>query len=281
MFSLGLGVTIRDLDRVFRKPGAILLGLFAQLILLPLVAFAIVYTFQLVPALAVGVMILASAPVGAASNLLTKLAYGDESLAVSLTALTSMASLAMMPIVVRLTVGYYYGDHFVDRIPVNDLVGQLLIFSTIPLLLGVAVRQFANRFATSAEGFVTLIANSVFLFVMALVLLRNWELLSNQIVLLTVGLIVMNLMMFLFSWLFSAVFKFPGPVAVAVVVETGMQNVLIAAFVGGILSTRVVTNTFEGLSTFALPAAVYGVTSIIVITPFIIIRRITALSAMR
>jgi BASS family bile acid:Na+ symporter len=257
------------------------LGLFAQLILLPLVAFAIVYTFQLVPALAVGVMILASAPVGAASNLLTKLAYGDESLSVTLTALTSLASLVMMPIVVRLTVGYFYGDSFVDRIPVNDLVGNLLVFSTIPLVLGVAVRQFADKVAINAEGLVSLVANGLFLSVMSIVILRNWELLSGQIVLLTVGLILMNLTMFLFSWLFSAVFKFPGPVAVAVVVETGMQNVLIAAFVGSILATRVVTNTFEGLSTFALPAAVYGVTSLIVIAPFVLIRRMAALSAVR
>jgi BASS family bile acid:Na+ symporter len=257
------------------------LGLFAQLILLPLVAFAVVYTFQLFPALAVGVMILASAPVGAASNLLTKLALGDESLSVTLTAMTSIASLMMMPIVVRLTIGYYYGDHFVDRIPVNDLVGQLLLFSTIPLLMGVAVRHYASRFAVRAEGLVSLIANGVFLSVMAVVLVRNWELVSNQIVLLTVGLILMNLMMFLFSWLFSAVFKFSGPVAVAVIVETGMQNVLIAAFVGSILSTRVINNTFEGLSSFALPAAVYGVTSLLVIMPFVFIRRLAALSSVR
>jgi len=100
MFGLGLGLTITDFSRVIKNPKDFFVGFFSQLILLPIVALGLVFLLNLPTAIAVGLMIIAAAPGGVTSNILTKFANGDVALSVTLTAVTSLVSILTVPFVV-------------------------------------------------------------------------------------------------------------------------------------------------------------------------------------
>jgi BASS family bile acid:Na+ symporter len=100
MFSLGLGLTINDFLRVIKYPKNFLVGFICQVILLPIIAFILINLITLTPEIALGVMIIAAAPGGVTSNVLTKFANGDVALSISLTAIVSLISIATVPFIV-------------------------------------------------------------------------------------------------------------------------------------------------------------------------------------
>ena len=97
MLGLGLGLTTQDFTRVLRNPKDFLVGFIAQLIILPIVAFLLIKILNTPTEIALGVMIIAAAPGGITSNVLTKFAKGDVALSVSLTAIVSIISIITVP----------------------------------------------------------------------------------------------------------------------------------------------------------------------------------------
>ena len=111
MFALGLTLQMTDFTRVIKRPFAILLGLFCQLLLLPVLAFALLHLWPVDPLMAVGVMILAASPGGITSNLITHFARGDTALSISLTAISSLAGLVTIPLIVGFSLNYFSQFH--------------------------------------------------------------------------------------------------------------------------------------------------------------------------
>ena len=100
MFSLGLSLTVSDFIRVAKKPRDFFVGAFSQLIILPLVALLLVMIWPLSPEIAIGVMLIAAAPGGATSNIITSFAKGDVALSVSLTAIISLLCVITIPFII-------------------------------------------------------------------------------------------------------------------------------------------------------------------------------------
>ena len=110
MFALGLGLTFSDFTRVAKQPRDFVVGLLSQIFLLPAMAFLLVSLWQLTPELALGVMIIAAAPGGVTSNLLTAFARGDVALSISLTAIISLLSVITIPLIVMFSIDQLIGD---------------------------------------------------------------------------------------------------------------------------------------------------------------------------
>jgi BASS family bile acid:Na+ symporter len=107
MFYLGLTLVVGDFQSVAQRPRALLTGLLGQLLLVPLVAFGVARLSGMDPVMAVGLMVLAACPGGVSSGLLTHLARGDTALSISLTAVTSVASVLTLPLVVGASFQYF------------------------------------------------------------------------------------------------------------------------------------------------------------------------------
>lgn len=275
MFSLGIGLTFADFRRVLVQPKAFALGAVNQLILLPVVAYIIVMIFGLEGPIAVGFMLLSFLPGGITSNVLAKYALGDVALSVTLTAVISLVVILTVPLLVTWSVGHFQGETVAAEIPVADLAISIFILTTVPVLIGLAVRRFAPGWSVRAEPWISRIANVLFALVVAYAFYDNWSTVQAQLTNLGPSLVVLTVVLLALGWFSARLLGFGKDTAATIAVETGLQNVLLGLTVAGALAGYISVDTVDGYALYALPAGVYALTMYILIAPFILWRRMT------
>lgn len=267
MFSLGLGLTVADFARVVTQPRAYALGAVSQLIVIPLVAYALALAFRLSPELAVGMMILSLSPGGVTSNLLTKLAKGDVALAVSLTGTTSLIAVVTMPLLAA-----FFADHFMgaDAPPINitSLGFTMFLITALPVLLGLLLRRYATGLAQAIEKPLEKVAVALFVVVVLGALASNWRLFVDNLLLLGPSLVLLNIILLGFGLAAGKLFGLKGAEATAISIETGVHNATVGITVGTLIAEAA-----SGLPPFSLPSGVYGITMYLVTIPFVLWRR--------
>ena len=151
MFGMGLSLRIADFTRVLKQPKPVLLGLSAQMVALPIIAFAVAIAFTLPPELAVGLMIISFAPGGATSNMFTNIAKGDVALSISLTAVASLITPFTLPLFTLMAMDYFIGSGTVFKLPLLKTVMQLLVISVVPVIIGMLVLSKWQKAANKIE----------------------------------------------------------------------------------------------------------------------------------
>ena len=154
MLGLGLGLKPQDFYRVIKQPKDFFVGLICQLILLPIVAFVLIKMFNAPLEIALGVMIIAAAPGGVTSNVLTKFAKGDVALSVSLTAIISLISIITVPFIVFKSAELLQVTFISSEISMIGISLKMVFVVTIPVILGMVIRKFAANFITSKTLFI-------------------------------------------------------------------------------------------------------------------------------
>ena len=149
MLALGLGLSVDDFSRVLRQPKDFLVGLLCQLILLPIIAFILVKIYNPPLELALGVMIIAAAPGGVTSNVLTKFANGDVALSISLTAIISLISIISVPLIIFQSADLLGATGFNENISMVGIAMKMFLVVTVPVILGMLIRKFATNFIVS------------------------------------------------------------------------------------------------------------------------------------
>ncbi len=263
MFSLGLGLTVDDFRRVLIRPFAFGVGALNQVVLLPVVAFALAIAFRLPPELAVGFMILAFCPGGVTTNILTKFARGEVALSVSLTAIISLLSTFTVPLLVAWSVTYFMGET-APAIDVTRLALSMFLITAVPVLIGVAVRRFATGFADRAEPVFSKVAGALFVIIIIGALAANWSVFVDNLARLAPALISLNVALLLIGTLSARALGLPGKEVKTVAIETGIQNGTLGITVGSLI-----VESASGLPPFSLPSAVYGITMYLVTLPVI------------
>ena len=152
MFSLGLALKSSDFTRVIKQPKDFLIGAFSQIIILPLVALIIVILWPLSPELAVGVMLIAAAPGGATSNIITSFAKGDVALSVSLTAIISLLCVITIPIIVLFSLNILMDTSTAKSISIGDIAIKMFLIVTVPVIIGMLFRKFLSSISISFGG---------------------------------------------------------------------------------------------------------------------------------
>ncbi len=248
MFSLGLGLTGADFARIARQPRDFIVGAASQLILLPLVAFGLLSIWSVPPEIALGVMIIAAAPGGATSNILTAFGRGDVALSVSLTAVISLVCVLTIPLIVVFAYEYFIGGEAGDVSVARTAISVFLIV-TIPVLLGMAVRRFAPHFSQSFEPKARIAAMVLFALVLLGAIIGQRDNIVAYFAQAGLITLTLNVVMMTLAYIIAA-FLASGPKQrIAITVECGLQN--------GTLAIAVATVLFGGgLAT--VPAATYS-----------------------
>jgi len=268
MFSLGLWLRGTDFARVLKFPKAFGMGLFNQLILLPLVAFGIAVVFKPAPELAVGIMILAFCPGGVTSNVLTRIACGNTPLSISLTAVISLLSIVTVPILVALSVNHFMG---VDgpEVRVAKLGIQMFLITAVPVGLGMLLTKTVPGLVEKIFRAVSRIALVLFVLIIIAALAKNWEVFSSNLPNLGPALVLLNVLLLGLGLLCAKVIGLGDRDATTISIESGIQNGTLAIAVGSLIAaTDSVT-----LPPTTVPAAVYSITMYLVSVPFVIWRR--------
>ena len=265
MLGLGLGLSIADFSRVLRSPKDFITGFIGQVILLPIVAFILIKVFTLSPELALGVMIIAAAPGGVTSNVLTKFANGDVALSVSLTAVVSLLSIFTVPLIIY-NAANLIGIEIVKEISMLTISFKMFLVVTVPVLIGMIVRSFFTSFIDTKTLLIQRTSIILFLIVFAAIWIEEWDNILNYLS--SAGLItlMLNIIMIFLGYYIAKFFASGLPQRKCISLECGLQNGTLAVFVA--------TQLFDDIA-FMVPTAAYAlimfVTSIIFV---LIIRKI-------
>ena len=230
MFILGLGLTINDFLRVIKYPKNFLVGFICQVILLPIIAFILINLITLKTEIALGVMIIAAAPGGVTSNVLTKFANGDVALSISLTAIVSLISIATVPFIV------FYSANFLEieilkEITMNSIAIKMFFVVTAPVLLGMIIRKLKQDLVIAYESLFQKISIILFLIVFTAIWVEEWGEIMSFIK--TAGLIsiILNITMIIIGF-YVAKFLVSGIAQrKSISLECGLQNGTLAVYV--------------------------------------------------
>ena len=231
MFALGLALVVADFKRVVTGPRAFLVGAFGQMAMFPVVGFALASLWPMDPALKVGVMILASCPTGATSNLLTHLAKGDTALAVSLTAVVSIASVFTMPFVVGASIVHFMEASTRPDISVAQTMIGVFLVTNVPVALGMAVRRWAPGTALRIERVARHVAAVLFVFIVLGAAYSVRADIQDYFAQAGLAMLALNLAVMALAWMLGRASGLARPQRIAVIIECGLQNGTLAIFV--------------------------------------------------
>ena len=231
MFSMGLTLKLRDFRPVFARPTALVTGLFVQMVCLPLTAFLLLQSWPVAPAFAVGIMILAASPGGITSNILTHMAKGDTALSISLTALSSLAGIFAVPLIVGLSLQWFIEPSRAPDLSVAKMILGVFMVSTAPLLTGLLINQLRPHLATKMERRSGPLAIGIFLLIVISAFASSWQIMMDNIATIGPIMLLLNVLIMLTGWLLARSARLDKPQIVAISLEGGLQNGALGIFV--------------------------------------------------
>ena len=249
MFALGLGLTGADFLRVLKQPKDFLVGIISQIILLPIIAFILIKIWPISPELAIGVMIIAAAPGGVTSNILTSFAKGDVALSISLTAIISLLSVITVPFIIIASLNLLDLNNISQNISLTVVALSMFLIVTLPVILGMIIKKILPNFVLSFEPIAKKI--SIFLFILVLIGAILAE--RNNVIayFAQAGLItlVLNVVMMIVAFYVAQLLSSGIAQKKCIAIECGLQNGTLAIFVA---------TTLFGGGVYLIPAATYS-----------------------
>jgi len=260
MLGLGLGLTTQDFTRVLRNPKDFIVGFIAQLIILPIVAFLLIKILNTPTEIALGVMIIAAAPGGITSNVLTKFAKGDVALSISLTAIISIISIITVPLIVFTSANILGVDLVSQDINLTGTALKMAGVVAVPVILGMIIRKFADNFISSKISFIDKITGFLFLIVFIAIWIEERENIFEYLSQAGLVVLILNVVMMLIAYNIAKIFASGTEQKKCIAIECGLQNGTLAVFVATQISNEIV---------YLIPTAAYAL--IMYITGFLFI----------
>jgi len=232
MLALGASLTTNDFTRVVKNPKEFLVGLICQLIVLPIVGYLLIIILKTPIELALGVMLIAAAPGGVTSNVLTKFADGDVALSISLTAVTSLISIVSVPFVVFLSIDLFDIDYVSKEISMVGISLKMFGVVTVPVIIGMLIRRFADDFIMRNMNIIEKSSIVLFIIVFVAIYIEEWD--SIIMFLTTAGTIALtlNVVMMIIGFYVAKIFATGVAQQRCISLECGLQNGTLAVFVG-------------------------------------------------
>ena len=249
MFVLGLGLTGSDFLRVIKQPRDFFVGAFSQIILLPIIAFILVKIWPIAPELAIGVMIIAAAPGGVTSNLITAFAKGDVALSISLTAIISLLCVITIPFIVLTSIGLLNDANITQDISLFSMSRDMFLIVTVPVILGMLLRIFATGVALKFEPIAKKISIVLFVLVLLGAIAAERENVISYFAQAGLITLVLNVVMMVVAFYLAQLLGSKAEQKKCITIECGLQNGTLAIFVA---------TTIFGGGMYVIPAATYS-----------------------
>ena len=265
MLGLGASLTIKDFIRVSKNPKEFFVGLVCQLIVLPIIAYFLIIILRTPIELALGVMLIAAAPGGVTSNVLTKFANGDVALSISLTAITSLISIVSVPYVVFLSIELFDITYVKKDISMVSISLKMFFVVTLPVLIGMMIRKFADNFILNNLKIINKISIGLFILVFVSIYIEEWD--KIVIFIKKAGIIAftLNVTMMIVGFYVAKFFTTGVAQRRCISLECGLQNGTLAVFVG--------LQLFGTNMTYMVPTAAYALIMMITSVIFVLILR--------
>lgn len=228
MFAMGLALTTADFQRLVTNPKAVGLGLFNQLIIMPIIGILLASIFPMSAILAVSLVLVASVPGGPMSNLIVHVAEGDRALSVSLTALSNFVAFITVPLYVNFAINRFSADADAISLPIVSTMVQIALLTIVPVIIGMTVHSRSPDFAARTRGTFKTVASVIFWIIIILLVVQNWQLIVDNAATLGPVLILLNGIGLTLGYFSAKALTLPTDQQAAIMVETGVQNSTLA-----------------------------------------------------
>ena len=261
MLGLGLGLKVEDFTRVFKAPKDFIVGFISQLIILPIVAYLLIIILKTPPEIAIGVMIIAAAPGGVTSNILTKFADGDVALSISLTAIISLISIISVPFIIFTSADLFGITNITQNISMTGIALKMVMVVTIPVILGMIIRKFADSFVSSKVEIFNKLNIVFFIIFFIAAFYEERENIISFIMQAGFITLILNITMMIIAYYIAKTFASGIKQRKCIALECGLQNGTLALFVS--------TQIFGTDIVYAIPTGAYAL--IMYITGFVFV----------
>jgi BASS family bile acid:Na+ symporter len=265
MLGLGASLTVKDFTRVASNPKDFFIGMFCQLILLPIVAYFLIIILRTPVELALGVMLIAAAPGGVTSNVLTKFANGDVALSISLTAITSLISIVSVPYVVFLSIELFDITYVKNEVSMLSISLKMFFVVTVPVIIGMIMRKLMGNFIVNNMKTINKISIGLFIIVFIAIYIEEWDSIVMFIARAGAIALALNVTMMVVAFYIAKFFTTGVAQRRCISLEAGLQNGTLAVFVG--------LQLFGTNMTYMVPTAAYALIMMITSVIFVLILR--------
>ena len=265
MLGLGASLTVKDFTRVFQHPKEFFVGLICQLVVLPIIGYLLIIILKTPIELALGVMLIAAAPGGVTSNVLTKFADGDVALSITLTAITSLISIVSVPYVVFLSIELFDITYVKKEVSMLSISLKMFFVVTVPVIIGMIIRKFANDLIIRNMKIINKISIGLFLIIFIAIYIEEWDSIVMFIAKAGVIALTLNVTMMVLAFYIAKFFTTGVAQRRCISLEAGLQNGTLAVFVG--------LQLFGDNMTYMVPTAAYALIMMTTSVIFVLILR--------
>ncbi|MDC0465499.1 bile acid:sodium symporter family protein [Candidatus Pelagibacter sp.] len=264
MLGLGASLTLSDFSRVIKNPKDFFIGFVCQLFVLPLVAYLLIIILKVPTEMALGVMLIAAAPGGVTSNVLTKFADGDVALSVSLTAFVSLVSIISVPIIVALAIDLFEISYVTKEISMIGISLKMFFVVTVPVIIGMIIRHLTGDLMIRNLKIIQRISIALFFVVFAAIYIEEWNNIVSFLTRAGTIALILNVTMMTIGFYVAKFFASGVAQQRAISLECGLQNGTLAVFVG--------TQLFDNVD-YMVPTAAYALIMLTTASIFVCILR--------
>jgi BASS family bile acid:Na+ symporter len=265
MLGLGASLTVNDFTRVTSNPKDFFIGIFCQLVLLPIVAYFLIIILKTPVELALGVMLVAAAPGGVTSNVLTKFADGDVALSISLTAITSLISIVSVPYVVFLSIELFDITYVKKEVSMLSISLKMFFVVTVPVIIGMIIRKLWGNVIVNNMKIINKISIGLFLIVFIAIYIEEWDSIVMFVTKAGTITLTLNVTMMILAFYIAKFFATGVAQRRCISLEAGLQNGTLAVFVG--------IQLFGTNMTYMVPTAAYALIMMATSVIFVLILR--------
>ncbi len=262
MFSLGVGLSIKDFERVIKQPKDFFVGAFSQLILFPIFALTLALVFPIPLELKVGLILLAAAPGGVTTNIISKFADGDVALSISLTSVISLLSFLTIPIVFSLTYPIISGQSLPFDYSIGNVIIQIFLITTVPVIIGMISRVLFLNFFLRVERLFVKASFVLFLIFLITAIYKELNNILHYFALSGMVTLILNIAVIIGALFLCRIFKIQNKQKRTILIETGLQNGTLALVITGIIFSN---------SIYLIPIATYSLIMYAIIFLYIIL----------
>jgi len=261
MFSLGIGLSLENFKSVIVKPKDFIIGAISQVIILPIIALILIFLFPIPTELKVGLILLAAAPGGVTTNVITKFAKGDVALSISLTAVISLLCFITIPLIFSLTYPIITGEILPFEYSIGSIIIQIFLITTVPVILGMIFKSIFPNFFSRTENFFVKLSFILFVFVLFMAIYQELPNIVEYFAASGLITLILNITILIIAYFLCNIFRINAPQKKTILIETGLQNGTLAIVVTSLIFS-------EGI--YLVPIATYALIMYAVILLYII-----------
>ena len=261
MFSLGIGLVLENFKRVLVQPKDFLVGAISQIVFFPSVALILAFLFPIPIELKVGLLLLAIAPGGVTTNIITKFADGDVALSISLTAVVSLLCFITIPLIFSLLYPIITGDNLPFDYSIGSVIIQIFLITTVPVILGMILKYFFPNFFSRSEKFFVNLSFVLFIVFLAAAIYQEIDNIADYFASSGLITLLLNIVVVVVAFVLCKIFSIADKQKKTILIETGLQNGTLAIVVTGLIFNDPI---------YLVPTATYALIMYAIIFTYII-----------